>query len=356
MSSAKRPHTDSPSRSPSPSRTPKAQRVAASARPPLLCSLPPTCNPPHNAPTPLAGTRALEAHYATHHAHVCSAEGCGSVFPDPRLLELHLTECHDPLAELRKERGEKIFACHLESCPRVFASPKARRMHLITVHHYPKQYFFAVTNRGIGEMLRRWGEGASLLRGPWRARDDAGSDEDSDNPPEDPGSVEDDARTPVPQPKPGPHIEPTGENAKGGLDADIDALAHDVSALKLVPSSVRFGRGGARAAGLATRSGRPAGRHHPAAPTHAPPTKPKAPEQEDEREQDIDVMDEDAVEAPRGRGRGRRGSHGRGRGRGFVPPPPRAGFLLRGGAGRMRGVPRGLQMAAVRARGRGAAV
>jgi hypothetical protein len=75
--------------SPSPSTTPKAPRVIKSlpAWSPLLCTLPPTCHPP-NQPTPLSDTRALEAHYATHHAHVCSSPGCGCVFPDSRLLEL----------------------------------------------------------------------------------------------------------------------------------------------------------------------------------------------------------------------------------------------------------------------------
>ncbi|KAI0333898.1 hypothetical protein GY45DRAFT_1210516, partial [Cubamyces sp. BRFM 1775] len=73
----------------------------------ILCTLPPTCNPP-NRPTHLAGTRDLEAHYAMYHAHVCEEKGCGCVFPDARLLELHQTECHDPLAAVRKERGEKI--------------------------------------------------------------------------------------------------------------------------------------------------------------------------------------------------------------------------------------------------------
>jgi hypothetical protein len=52
---------------------------------PLLCTLPPTCN---NKPTPLSNTRELESHYATYHAHVCEQPGCGSVFPDARLLEL----------------------------------------------------------------------------------------------------------------------------------------------------------------------------------------------------------------------------------------------------------------------------
>jgi len=61
------------------------------------------------------------------------------------------------------------------------------------------------------------------------------------------------------------------------------------------------------------------------------------------------------VRGRRGRGRvsgDRRGGGGRGMGRarGFVPPPPRAGFLMRGAAG--RGFPRSL----IAARGRGAGV
>ena len=127
MSSFKRQHTPSPSQTSSPSRTPKAPRVTVPPSSPLLCTLPPTCHHP-NRPTPLSDTRALESHYATHHAHVCSSPECGCVFPDARLLELvrkyfliylsrlsdpcpqHLTECHDPLAALRKERGEKIVS------------------------------------------------------------------------------------------------------------------------------------------------------------------------------------------------------------------------------------------------------
>lgn len=52
---------------------------------PLLCTLPPTCN---RKPTPILDSRDLETHYAKYHAHVCEEKGCGSVFPDERLLEL----------------------------------------------------------------------------------------------------------------------------------------------------------------------------------------------------------------------------------------------------------------------------
>lgn len=131
MSSIKRQHTPSPSRISSPAGTPKAQRVSTPLRSPLLCTLPPTCHLPNHA-TPLADTRALEAHYAAYHAHVCSSPNCGCVFPDARMLELvrpctplslsdsltllkpdllqHLTECHDPLAALHRERGDKIVS------------------------------------------------------------------------------------------------------------------------------------------------------------------------------------------------------------------------------------------------------
>ncbi|KAF8159395.1 hypothetical protein B0H34DRAFT_629183, partial [Crassisporium funariophilum] len=72
---------------------------------PLICTLPPTC---HRQSTPIANTNDLERHYATYHAHVCELKGCGCVFPDGRLLELHQIECHDPIAALRKDRGDKI--------------------------------------------------------------------------------------------------------------------------------------------------------------------------------------------------------------------------------------------------------
>jgi len=373
----------------------------------LLCTLPPTCNLPNHA-TPLSSTHALEAHYATYHAHVCSSPGCGCVFPDAHFLELHLTECHDPLAALRRERGDKIFACHLSSCPRVFTNPKTRRQHLISVHAYPKEYFFAITNKGIGGLLRRWGEGASLLRGQWHPRDN--NDEDEDEGAEDDGASlppssaqhsddsdgsDDDhlegegveAASAVPTVNGDGQAETEKMSEDNGDDDAVDALTQGVSDLGLVPSSVRFGRGGSARgrAGLATRGGRPVARHlgqasHPAHPRQQSqaPTTTAVGETSEEKvnanandAEDSDVMEQDVVVAPekpisargrRGRGRaggGGGGGAGRGMGRGrggFVPPPPRAGFLARGGAGHSRGLPRGMIANVIRARGRGALV
>lgn len=65
------------------------------------------------------------------------------------------------------------FECFLDTCPRKFMNPKARRLHLIQVHGYPAQFFFAITNKGVGGLLERWGEGVSLIRGKWKDRSNA---------------------------------------------------------------------------------------------------------------------------------------------------------------------------------------
>lgn len=287
----------------------------------------------------------------------------------------------------------------------MFATPKTRRLHLISAHAYPKEYFFAITNKGIGGLLRRWGEGASLLRGQWRPRDNNDEDEDdgASLPPsstqhsDDSDGAENDSEEVEAIPSVVPiavngdgkaaEVEKMSEDNNVGDDDAVDALTHGVSALGLVPSSVRFGRGGSARgrAGFATRNGRPVARHmgpghissHPAHPRSQPPqasatTGEASEDNENENEnlvdaEDSDVMEQDVVAvadkpppasaSARGRrGRGRpgigmgRGTRGRG---GFVPPPPRAGFLARGGA-HARGIPRGILVNAMRARGRGA--
>ena len=155
-------------------------------------------------------------------------------------------------------------------------------------------------------------------------------------------------------------------------DAEVEMLTRDVAAINLVPSSVRFGRGGTASrgrAGLATRNGRPAVRHM-GNPPHSK-SRTTTGNADDDRGQDSLMRESDAIEqgvasmpdkplSGRARhGRGRAGGDGRGgggggrgigRARGFVPPPPRAGFLLRGGRGLSRG------SIAMRARGRGAVV
>ncbi|KAI5895626.1 uncharacterized protein SCHCODRAFT_02619945 [Schizophyllum commune H4-8] len=246
-----------------PNPTKSARVTVRGAGSPIVCSLPPTCAA---RPTPLASSVEMEAHYAKYHAHVCEVDGCGLVFPDERLLDLHFTECHDSLAATRQARGDKIFECFVPTCPHRFAHPKARRLHLIDIHKYPKQYFFAVTNKGIGDMLRKWGDGASMVRGDWKPRegererepvsDDNDEIQEDFAPSRNASEVEDADATVRPRNR---------NNRRGGRrkqrgpagDDDVDNLADSMSSLHLVPPAVRFGRGG-----------RTSGFVHPRAPDH----------------------------------------------------------------------------------------
>ncbi|KAJ7777434.1 hypothetical protein B0H16DRAFT_1505479 [Mycena metata] len=292
--------------------TSKAQRTtdtSTSTVHPLLCTLPPTCN---HQPTPIANSKDLETHYATYHAHVCEEPNCDCVFPDARLLEIHQTECHDPLAAVRKDRGEKIFACHLASCNKLFMTPKARRLHLIQGHGYPKEYYFAVTNKGVGGLLKRWGEGASLMRKEWKPRDDVPK-------PKDPHSVliEEDDEDEDDQPAPSfSHHEQSSAPGEG-----VDALADSLNALSLVPPSIRFGRGGKnggfapneRGGGRAQPQFR--GRGRGPSPYHPHPLPQQHQQPFNGNGNGADAMDIDAPRSPRANF-----NAGRGRGRGFATP------------------------------------
>ncbi|KAF9517105.1 hypothetical protein BS47DRAFT_1483530 [Hydnum rufescens UP504] len=221
----------------------------------LTCTLAPTCSRP-NRPTVVRNSQEMERHYALYHTFVCStAEGCCSVFPDARFLALHQTECHDPLTAIRKDRGEKTFECFLDSCARKFLTPKARRLHLISAHGYAKEFFFAITNKGIGGLMRKWGEGVSLIRGEWQGRDGVADEEvsretvpNSVDPPfiRNPPPHLDKVYSTPPATKRPPHPPRTE-----GRTPNQTALPK-LDTLSLVPTSIRFGRG-AKQRGFAPR-------------------------------------------------------------------------------------------------------
>ncbi|GAA5860236.1 hypothetical protein JCM1840_002831 [Sporobolomyces johnsonii] len=252
--------------------SPSTKAIRPSSPPPPLytCSLPPTC---HVTPSVHSTSESLDAHWHTYHAFVCSApppsaefarskskdkgkeparlgpahEGeaaatCGRLFPDERILQLHLTECHDELAQLRRERGDKIFACFVPSCSRHFATPKTRRLHLIDRHAYPPQYFFGVTIWGIEDVLKK---GGGMVRRDWKPRAGqpgwetgggrASSDDDDDDHEESargmgpPSPVSSRAASPPPPPM---------------ERDDVDDLALSLSgtSISLIPRSVRLAR------------------------------------------------------------------------------------------------------------------
>lgn len=163
----------------------------------------------------------------------------------------------------------------------------------------------------MGEMLRRWGEGASLVRGDWRPRepaeedgssdeDDAMEDDDSESthltqkesmngrqaPPHMHPTASTSALRPLPAAQPprpksasvGPSasarppvpLSKSVASSSSSIPTALDALADTMSSLSLVPSSIRFGRG-AKSSGHTGRHNHSVSFASPVAQTHALP-------------------------------------------------------------------------------------
>ncbi|KAI9323887.1 hypothetical protein BX666DRAFT_1847856, partial [Dichotomocladium elegans] len=91
-------------------------------------------------------TAAYALHYEVCHAHACIE--CHKPFPSAIFLDIHLDECHNVLLQIKKERGEKIYACFVENCAKKFISPKMRRLHLVDKHLYPRNFPFDIVWTG----------------------------------------------------------------------------------------------------------------------------------------------------------------------------------------------------------------
>lgn len=228
----------------------------------------------------------MERHYSKFHAFICEVERCNCVFPEARLLDLVSVSpqaivkrthqrCVSAFHRMPRSSGSTAkregredrkkpclirvhalilsalqFACHLQTCNRMFAAPKSRRLHLISAHGFPSQYFFAVTNKGVGGLLKKWGEGASMIRGDWKARDpevDNGMSVDRDDEEQDESSSDEDDEA-----------MDDAETVQGSKSDDEDeligALGSAMGSLSLVPPSIRFGRGSNRAVTTGTRA------------------------------------------------------------------------------------------------------
>jgi len=170
-------------------------------------------------------------------------------------LTLHIEENHDALVSVRRERGEKTYACFVEDCDRKCSTPQKRRFHLIDKHMFPKDYDFYVVNDGID---RR----SSMLRsGKHRRRSSAAQHMTEIEERRRRNST---LKTVDASQKPGESGEDEevkdegSEMAPAGTKKDVDMVMGDLagamSALKFVPPSVRFGRGGGRGRGGFSRS------------------------------------------------------------------------------------------------------
>ncbi|PWW74361.1 hypothetical protein C7212DRAFT_353476 [Tuber magnatum] len=217
----------------------------------ISCFLPPNCSG-----KPFASHEQFETHYIQAHSNRCHE--CGRNFPSLRFLDLHIAENHDPLTELKRERGDKTYACFVEGCDRLCSTPLKRRMHVIDKHHFPKEYNWDIVKWGIDKctsLLARkrlppqtFAEGEAPTTGgrhKYRSANGVHIGE-SKRPPKANGN---------PVVATGATIDEIyqrvqkGEGSKNvrgaeGKEVDMDDIAFTMSSLKLVPTSIRFGRRG----------------------------------------------------------------------------------------------------------------
>ncbi|KAF2715410.1 hypothetical protein K504DRAFT_457581 [Pleomassaria siparia CBS 279.74] len=107
----------------------------------MKCSLPP------HQPLTFSSFDEYDVHYQKTHVNRC--QECRKNFPDDHFLHLHITENHDPISAMKRERGEKIYQCLLPTCSRPCSTPKKRRLHMIDKHQFPRDYDFFIVNNGI---------------------------------------------------------------------------------------------------------------------------------------------------------------------------------------------------------------
>ncbi|OTB20681.1 hypothetical protein K445DRAFT_313172 [Daldinia sp. EC12] len=197
----------------------------------MKCSL-----PPHRDVLSFRTYTEYEAHHNRTHMNRCVE--CGKNFPSEHLLNVHIEECHDAFAAVKREKGEHTYSCFVEGCDRKCRTPQKRRSHLIDKHMYPKNYFFAVTRDGVDgrqslliEHRRRRSSTATNGSGP-KTTGRRQSLRQTEAPKEAPNSGAQESKTEAPKTAPAPAEAP---------DTEMEDLAGAMSALRFVPTSIRFG-------------------------------------------------------------------------------------------------------------------
>lgn len=232
-----------------------------------------------------------------------------------------------------------------------------------------------MTNKGVGGLLKKWGEGASMVRGTWKPRDDAMDAEDAprsrrtdDNGNDDTlSSNEDEApcvnREQHKQETPGlkrqlpegPLIVEEDEDdleplANSTRDPSIDVLSQSMDALSLIPPNIRFGRGTKRGgyASIPSHAASPARAHasqHVRVPDAGTDVRPTVDNSVHSTPQGSDAY---------GSGRGRPPHHSRGGHHLYAHHPARPPFPPRGLGARGGFLGRGrISVAGLGVRGRG---
>ncbi|KAI1085866.1 hypothetical protein F5B20DRAFT_520106 [Whalleya microplaca] len=216
----------------------------------MRCSL-----PPHRDVMSFKTYGDYEVHYNKTHTNRCVE--CRKNFPSEYLLNIHIEECHDVFAAVKRERGEHTYSCFVEGCDRKCRTPQKRRSHLIDKHMYPKNYFFAVTKEGVD------GRQSLLLEGGHRRRSSTATSTSGPKATARRHSLRqaEASKSDIEESKDRSEQElkqdleqKSEETLQAGEkpDADMEDLAGAMSALQFVPTSVRFGRGRGKA-GFAKR-------------------------------------------------------------------------------------------------------
>ncbi|KAI5308918.1 hypothetical protein KEM55_004527 [Ascosphaera atra] len=192
--------------------------------------------PPHRAPIAFSSYEDYEVHYRKEHVNRCLE--CRRNFPTTHYLTLHIEENHDPLARVRREKGERTYRCFVEGCEKVCLTPQKRRMHLIDKHAFPRMYNFFIVNDGLDNQ-------SSLLRPERRTKN--GQKEPSPHSKEahKEGRLRFAQSTRKHETAAGDEqdgVTEPAEEAKGEEDAEMEDLSASMSALKFVPNSVRLRR------------------------------------------------------------------------------------------------------------------
>ena len=179
------------------------------------------CHHAPHGPLSFHSYAEYEKHYQRNHINRCSE--CQKNFPSDHFLNLHITEQHDTITAIKRERGDKTFACFVEGCDKVCSTWQRRRSHLVDKHMYPREFDFFIVKDGIdgrSSMLR------SGKRNKGRPTPEAAVDGTSAGAstfrPEVPAAVQ-------------------GLKDKDEV-ADVEMLSSSLQSLQFVPSKVRFGR------------------------------------------------------------------------------------------------------------------
>lgn len=200
--------------------------------------------PPHKALS-FATYADYERHYQQAHTNRCS--DCKKNFPTSYFLELHIAENHDPIVAAKREKGEKIYACFVEGCDKVCSDWTKRRSHLVDKHGFPRNYDFFVVNSGIDgrrSMLRAGVDAQGHRKSSRERRGSSATDATQDTEAtsvseQTSGEREEEeivAKAEVKEESSRTEMQPKATSA-------VDDLTSSMSSLKMVPRSVRFGRG-----------------------------------------------------------------------------------------------------------------